>query len=252
MKEARSVQTILVLACLVAIPVVSIAVQGLVIEGNTGNQLEARQLATSGMEIVPGLEINNYSAPNFTWMAPITINISIASNTSFVFFIFIGGPGFDSVLLNESIAASDDNRVSASLEPLLFALPGDKNLTIEFRYNATVRPTITHTVWTGPNFLFTAGFIIAAIVCIVAIGLKYRVPTGPATGAIAPPVSAYAIQAPAGAGDDDSAVTYVDQSAAPPGRIFCPECKKVIEEGSIFCPECGTRIPRYLRYRPGN
>ncbi|MEX2754551.1 MAG: zinc ribbon domain-containing protein, partial [Candidatus Sigynarchaeota archaeon] len=55
----------------------------------------------------------------------------------------------------------------------------------------------------------------------------------------------------AGAADDDtSTVTYVDPSQAPPGRIFCPECKKVIEEGSIFCPECGTRIPRYLRYHP--
>lgn len=39
---------------------------------------------------------------------------------------------------------------------------------------------------------------------------------------------------------------------APPGKIRCPSCKKVIEEGTVFCPECGHRIPEYYRYNPNS
>jgi hypothetical protein len=39
-------------------------------------------------------------------------------------------------------------------------------------------------------------------------------------------------------------------SDAPAGKIKCPNCKKVIEEGLTFCPECGNRIPEFLRFNP--
>ncbi len=35
---------------------------------------------------------------------------------------------------------------------------------------------------------------------------------------------------------------------APQGKIKCPECKKIINEGLTFCPECGNRIPEFFRY----
>jgi DNA-directed RNA polymerase subunit RPC12/RpoP len=34
------------------------------------------------------------------------------------------------------------------------------------------------------------------------------------------------------------------------GKIKCPECNSVIEEGLVFCPECGNRIPPWARYNP--
>lgn len=34
----------------------------------------------------------------------------------------------------------------------------------------------------------------------------------------------------------------------PKGKIRCPECKEIIEEGLSFCPECGNRIAEFLRY----
>ncbi|MFX0059238.1 MAG: zinc ribbon domain-containing protein [Candidatus Hodarchaeota archaeon] len=34
------------------------------------------------------------------------------------------------------------------------------------------------------------------------------------------------------------------------GKIKCPECNKIIDEGLTFCPECGARIPEFLRYNP--
>ena len=34
------------------------------------------------------------------------------------------------------------------------------------------------------------------------------------------------------------------------GKISCPKCKKMIDEGLSFCPDCGERIPEFLRYNP--
>lgn len=43
-----------------------------------------------------------------------------------------------------------------------------------------------------------------------------------------------------------------EQRGVPQGKIKCPECKKIIEEGLTFCPECGNRIPEFLKYNPNN
>lgn len=34
------------------------------------------------------------------------------------------------------------------------------------------------------------------------------------------------------------------------GKISCPKCNKMIDEGLSFCPDCGERIPEFLRYNP--
>ena len=36
----------------------------------------------------------------------------------------------------------------------------------------------------------------------------------------------------------------------PKGKIKCPECNELIDEGLVFCPECGVRIPEFLRFNP--
>ncbi|MHA1438266.1 MAG: zinc ribbon domain-containing protein [Promethearchaeota archaeon] len=33
-----------------------------------------------------------------------------------------------------------------------------------------------------------------------------------------------------------------------PGKIKCPKCQKLIDEGLTFCPECGERIPSFLQF----
>ena len=38
----------------------------------------------------------------------------------------------------------------------------------------------------------------------------------------------------------------------PEGKIPCPTCHSVIDEGLAFCPECGDRIPEFLRMSPGS
>jgi len=38
----------------------------------------------------------------------------------------------------------------------------------------------------------------------------------------------------------------------PVGKIKCPGCGRIIEEGVNFCPECGDRIPEFLRFGPSS
>ncbi|MBD3342189.1 MAG: hypothetical protein GF353_24015 [Candidatus Lokiarchaeota archaeon] len=41
-------------------------------------------------------------------------------------------------------------------------------------------------------------------------------------------------------------------SEIPSGKIKCPDCNKLIDEGLTFCPECGNRIPEFLRFNPNS
>ena len=36
----------------------------------------------------------------------------------------------------------------------------------------------------------------------------------------------------------------------PAGKIRCPKCGRIIDEGLSFCPECGDRIPEFLQFGP--
>lgn len=38
------------------------------------------------------------------------------------------------------------------------------------------------------------------------------------------------------------------KSKVPSGKIKCPDCEKVIEEGLTFCPDCGNRIPPWAKF----
>ena len=40
------------------------------------------------------------------------------------------------------------------------------------------------------------------------------------------------------------------KSKLPSGKIKCPACEQIIEEGLIFCPECGNRIPPWAKFNP--
>jgi len=39
-------------------------------------------------------------------------------------------------------------------------------------------------------------------------------------------------------------------NAIPAGKILCPGCDVLIDEGQTFCPECGNRIPEFLQFGP--
>ncbi|MHA1368793.1 MAG: zinc ribbon domain-containing protein [Promethearchaeota archaeon] len=207
--------------------------------------------SSSSYAINENITIEGLTAPNFTWLDDINVSITFnysAPNGSapvYVHMIMYGQNAFENTnyTFNLSPGISSYN---LTLKLLLTTTPGEKNLTFYFTRAINESIYIYHVVWVGTGWIFLGSFVFATMIIIIAISLKYKTPSADIEAAVTGPVSSYAITPE----DEDTTVSFVDQSRAPPGRIFCPECKKVIEEGSIFCPECGTRIPRYLRFHP--
>ncbi len=190
------------------------------------------------------IRIDNLTGPAFAWMGDVPFTITIFSNVSTTLTIECASDAFLPVSLQQDIDPGS-NVVNLTCTVSVFGLPGDRNATFTVTYGGD-SAVITHEMWVGSSIAIVLivlfATVIIGIVLVAKIGEK-----GVSTGTATP---GYATASGPSGDDDNSTVTYVDQSRAPPGRIFCPECKKTIEEGSIFCAECGTRIPRYLRYRP--
>jgi len=202
-------------------------------------------IAASAPQVLDSdITILNHTASNFTWLNPVSFNFVVDSNVSVVVFLYIISDIIDDYLDNVSIIIGLTN-ISVTLSTLPLITPGDHNVTIRFERGSN-NATISHVIWVGTTPVVSLVMLFGVIGFLIAIFARVGAPSKPKTSA-----GPAGTPSNAGATDDDtSTVTYVDQSTAPAGRIFCPECKKTIEEGSIFCPECGTRIPRYLRYHP--
>jgi hypothetical protein len=199
-------------------------------------------IAASQFPVVVDADVTivNYTAPGFTWSEAVTFNFTISSTIDKTMWINITSAVLQPFLRNINVTTGlNCTAITLGVNPV--ASPGMYYVNIIFGNNAT----IVHEIWLGSNPIVSYSILFGALGFVLAIYVKVGAPKkakGSSSGASGAAASA--------ADDDTSTVTYVDQSQAPPGRIYCPECKKVIEEGSIFCPECGTRIPRYLRYHP--
>jgi hypothetical protein len=207
-----------------------------------GGQLHG-SIASSQYPVDTDIEVANYTAPDFTWSEPVTFNFTVDSNISAVVTVSIQSDVFEPFIYNMNVV-NGLNPLVVTLGVSPYALPGEHLINITFTHTGN-NATFSHEIWVGTSVVISYGILFGALGFTIAIYAKVGSPKKPKTST--PGSSGSAASA---ADDDTSTVTYVDQSQAPPGRIYCPECKKVIEEGSIFCPECGTRIPRYLRYHP--
>ncbi|MHA1794085.1 MAG: zinc ribbon domain-containing protein [Promethearchaeota archaeon] len=207
------------------------------------------------------IRVINYSAPNFTWFYSVNYNFTVYSNSTGIeqLFVSVVGNDFENTVYMYDISPGM-NQIEVELKPSVFTFPGDKQVSFRFEVGSDSL-VIMDTIWIGSSELLVIIFSLFLIAISVLIIVKYREMIATTTSSIATStVTTGTIGASSGSisastsivDDDTSTITYVDQSRAPPGQIFCPECKKLIEEGSIFCPECGTRIPRYLRYRPSS
>ncbi|MHA1684680.1 MAG: zinc ribbon domain-containing protein [Promethearchaeota archaeon] len=202
------------------------------------------------------IAIVNFTAPNFTWLGPIIFNFTIDSNVSVTIDITIHGSIFSAEQTNFTISSPGLYNVVIIKEPDVLAVPGYKEVSFLFSVGLD-SASIIHHIWLGSTMVIALIMIAGTIMGSTAIIIKFKDP-GSASGISSSSGSSGSMSTPVTSGsgfpsmdeDDTSTMTYVDQSRAPPGQIYCPECRKLIEEGSIFCPECGTRIPRYLRYRP--
>ena len=248
MKQGKS---ILGIGLLLALPLLLFMVQPMNTE-ITQNQeapISSSIYSTQYAGIIDSdMALVNYSAPSFTWFEPIWVNFTVDSNVSDTLFVTVYHNNTFVPVLEAYNVTSGLNYINISLDVLIGATPGDKNLTITLRHLSS-ELVFGHVVWVGSGIIFTIVLLSVGVIVAIAIIMRY----GSLASSPSSSTSFSTAVTPIGdvdEEDDTSTVTYVDQSRAPAGRIFCPECKKVIEEGSIFCPECGTRIPRYLRYHP--
>lgn len=211
--------------------------------GLDGVAMRAGGLVPSQYPVDADISVLNYSAPDFTWSEPVTFNFTVDSNITAIVTVIAASDVLEPlVYIMNVVAGLNPLIVTLRVNPL--ALPGAHLVNITFDH-AGSNATVSHDLVVGSNQIISYGILFGAVGMTIVIYAVVGAPKKPKGS------SAGASSSGAGAADDDtSTVTYVDQSQAPPGRIYCPECKKVIEEGSIFCPECGTRIPRYLRYHP--
>ena len=206
---------------------------------------KSRGIVLSQTPIGADIQLINYTAPSFTWLGPVRFTFTLYSNVSVNESLYVSIASADSIqsLVELHSLSIGLNIIEMETSVLVTALPGDKTVNITLSRGGDTL-NFTHVMWVGSGLVLTMVFLAGSLIIAVAIIVKYGSSNAPSSTAMTSGLSAGTID------DDTSTVTYVDQSRAPPGRIFCPECKKVIEEGSIFCPECGTRIPRYLRYKP--
>ncbi|MBD3187260.1 zinc-ribbon domain-containing protein [Candidatus Bathyarchaeota archaeon] len=220
------------------------------------NRSQAPQQLNADITIV------NFSAPNFTWLGPVLFMFNIDSNVSETIELTVFSDGFDPEFTTFPVVAGI-NQLNITASPALLATPGYKQISFTFTVGSD-NATLVHEIWVGSSLVIVLVLIAVTVLFSIVIIVKYK--DSSSVSSLAGPGSislgsSSASTSPASPGmgssafpdldeDDTSTMTYVDQSRAPEGQIFCPECKKLIEEGSIFCPECGTRIPRYLRYRP--
>lgn len=210
--------------------------------------LVASQASSPPYMVDANITVLNYTATTFTWMSPVTLNLSLWSNdiNNTVVFITYSSDALESNTTLKSIHfALNIVSIIVNLNPL--TMPGDHAVTIMVSHNSN-STSFTYKLWVGSNLIIAGIMFFGVLGIALGIFAKYSKPAKKPSSGSSTITSAGSSSATSD--DDTSTATYVDQSRAPAGRIFCPECKKVIEEGSIFCPECGTRIPRYLRYHP--
>jgi hypothetical protein len=200
-------------------------------------------IGSSQYPVDGNITVANYSAPGFTWSEPVTFTFTVDSNITANVTVFLVSDMVDTIVYNMNVVAGL-NPLVLMMSVIQTTLPGSHFVNVTFSHgNSSV--LIVHEIWVGSNPIISYSVLFGALGFVLAIYVKVGAPKKAKSSS-----SGTSGSAASAADDDASTVTYVDQSQAPPGRIYCPECKKVIEEGSIFCPECGTRIPRYLRYHP--
>jgi len=138
------------------------------------------------------------------------------------------------VKINQSIGIIGNNQsqlITMRIIPLITTFPGEYhfilNITGLFIYSETFN------MFLGMGYsLFTISLAFVAIIVVIAV-LKHKNNN----------------KVKKAKGTTLSQTNMSSQSVLP-GKISCPNCRKMIEEGLSFCPECGDRIPEFLRYNP--
>jgi hypothetical protein len=176
-----------------------------------------------------------YTIPNLVWNE-IQLTITVVSNKTGQLRYIFGEKGsqkyFDLVAINQTIVVGVNPPFEIKVKPLFFTLPGKYNLELVATLIGTGESfsgDIEIVLGFGYTVLFSI-LIIFGTAILVILTRKHEI-------------------------DEDkivSAQAAQHSGRAPEGKIPCPTCYKLIDEGLTFCPECGERIPEFLRFSPSS
>jgi hypothetical protein len=165
-----------------------------------------------------------------------SIKLNISSTTSGSIYCALNEQSGDQYFLkiNQTIEIIGDNQsriIIINVNPLITTFPGEYHFTLNitglFTYNESFE------IFLGMGYSVLSIVIIFIAIVIILFILRRRNSKK----------------------SKGKKVTAIDQNnlsgqISVPGKISCPKCKRLIDEGLSFCPECGERIPEFLRYNP--
>ncbi len=206
---------------------------------NTFTYTPQNKINSSSIELFQ-TEIVNVSIENsfskLSWIE-IQLTITVTSNrTGQIWCALIeteGSTYFEYVNVTENLVGGGvTQKVSLRTRPFLFTLPGKYNMSLIISLVGSGQQySEEFDVVLGLGYTVILSFmIIFGVAILVIITRKIEI-------------------------DKEKVATAQSVRRAgrvPEGKIPCPTCHSVIDEGLTFCPECGDRIQEFLRFRPSS
>ncbi len=174
---------------------------------------------------------------NFIWIEG-NLEVSFSSNISgylkITFADTKGGAYFRTVKKIKELTDNEEtNAVKITIRPQLTTFPGSYSLWLLISYfeqeNKEDKAIQIYTeefqliLGIGYIFLLSVGIIFGTAILLIIVKKESKEV-------------------------DKKAPSVASSINLPEGKIKCPECSKIIDEGLSFCPECGNRIPDFLRF----
>ncbi|MHA1730926.1 MAG: zinc-ribbon domain-containing protein [Promethearchaeota archaeon] len=198
--------------------------------------------------------------PSFIWVrGNITMRLTAYREMTVWLKIANSGNGpLDEVAMQTHLTFGE-NLLEFPISTVLSALPGQYTYYIiisnasNFSTNTYLSQEFTICVGMGVPFLVLFAAILLMVLAIGLVKGKAGFPVGasPAqVGSQVPSATQSPVQGPSPQQAPAGGAPAPTGQGAPPGKVKCPHCNKLIQEGSVFCPECGERVPAFYRYNP--
>lgn len=188
---------------------------------------------------IPNITIISNS-PKLIWIES-QLTLTVISNRTLTLNCYFGDPGLVSFTLTNTnhdiIGNSISQKILLRIYPQLFVLPGKYQLSllvIPIGTSEQHSETIEVVLGMGFIFLFCILLIFGTAIIVILTRKEDIDEEKLATMSVGSAI-----------GSSISGGVHL-----PAGKIKCPGCRRIIDEGLSFCPECGDRIPEFLRFGP--
>lgn len=202
-------------------------------------QVDTSTPITLSQQQIPNITII-CNSPKLIWIES-QLTLTVISNRTLTLNCYFGDPGlvsFNLTNVNHKIIGNGiSQKILLRIYPHLFTLPGKYQLSLlVIPVGTSEQHSETIEVVLGMGFIFLFCILLIFGTAIIVILTRKEdideeklstMSVGSATGS-----------------------SVSGGVHLPAGKIICPGCGKIIDEGLSFCPECGDRIPEFLRFGP--